>query len=241
MPDGADRRDGRRRRRPRPTAVATIPNRLGEQDRPDDDPGRVEDRGERIEQEPAVGDEDLAERERGGEEDLGEAVDPQQLDVERPGSTGRSRADDVGQPRRREEDEDAGDRHHPDRPGQHGPAEVVGAASPSSVAAQAAVDRDERRGQPGGHQHVERDLRDPERGVVGVELGAGAVGVGEDPVADDAHREVAERQDGQDDRAAREDASTSPRTQPIGLDSAVIRSNPGACHRRRPTSIARGR
>ena len=40
--------------------------------------------------------------------------------------------------------------------------------------AQAREDRHERGGQARRDQHVERDLRDPERGVVGVELGAGA-------------------------------------------------------------------
>ena len=78
-------------------------------------------------------------------------------------------------------------------------------SSSAAVVAQAGVDRDERGGQAGRHEDVQGDLRDPERRVVGVELGAGAVGVGEHPVADDAHREVRERQDRQDDRAARED------------------------------------
>ena len=93
-----------------------------------------------------------------------------------------------------------------DRAGQHRPPEVVGRSVVALVVAEPAVDRHERRGQPGRDEHVEGDLRDPEGGVVGVELGAGAVRVGEDPVADDPGREVAERQDRQEDRPAREDA-----------------------------------
>ena len=158
-----------------------------------------------VEHEPAVGDEDLTERERGREELLGEAVDPQQLDVQLPCRRVGAGHDDVGQPRRGHEDERAGDGHDRDRAGQHGPAEVVRRPVVAPIVAQAAVDRHERGRQAGGHEDVEGDLRDPERGVVGVELGAGAVGVGEHAVADDAHREVGQRQDGQDDRAARED------------------------------------
>ena len=100
---------------------------------------------------------------------------------------------------------DAGDRHQADRAGQHRPPEVV-RRFVAVVVPEPAVDRHERRGQPGRDQDVEGDLRDAERRVVGVELGARAVGVGEDPVADDPGREVAERQDRQQDRAARKDA-----------------------------------
>ena len=107
---------------------------------------------------------------------------------------------------RRKEEEDAGDRHQPDRAGQHGPPELVGGAVVALVVAEPAVDGHERRGQAGRDEDVEGDLRDAERRVVGVELGARAVRVGEDPVADDARHEVAERQDRQQDRAAREDA-----------------------------------
>jgi hypothetical protein len=71
--------------------------------------------------------------------------------------------------------------------------------------AQAREDRDERRGEPGGDEDVERDLGDPEGGVIGVELGARSERVGEQPIADHARREVRERQDGQDDRAAGQD------------------------------------
>ena len=179
------------------------PVRAGEQHRADDDPGRVQDRGERVEHEPAVGDEDLAERDRRGEQDLREAVDPEERRRTAPASSGskpladrarRSRAPAMNSTTR-------GDGHHRDRAGQHRPAEVVGGLL--AVAPEAAEDRHERGGQAGGHEDVERDLGDPERGVVGVELGAGAVRVREDPVPDDAHREVAEAQDREDDRAAR--------------------------------------
>ena len=69
--DGAgDRAPGRRH----------DPVAAGEQDRRHDDAGRVQDRRERIEHEPPVRDEDLAERDRRREHDLRDAVDPHQLD-----------------------------------------------------------------------------------------------------------------------------------------------------------------
>ncbi len=174
-----------------PQAVDDDPEAVREQDREHDDPGRVEDRRERVEQESPVGDEDLAERDRRREHDLGQAVDPQELDVQVLGRRIEALADDAGQPRRGEEDRDAGDGHQPDGPGQHRPAEVIRRLVVALVMPEPAVDRHERRGQTGRDQHVEGDLGDAERRVVGVELRAGPVRVGEDPVPDDPGREVA--------------------------------------------------
>ena len=114
----------------------------------------------------------------------------------------------LGEPRRRDREERRRHGHDHDRPGQDGLAERVRGVLVRP--AKAGEDRDERGGQAGCDQHVERDLRDPERGVVGVELGAGAVGVREDAVADEAHPEVREAQDGQDDGATREDDVDEP-------------------------------
>ena len=180
------------------------PEAVREQDREHDDPGRVQDRRERVEQEPPVGDEDLAERDRRREHDLRQAVDPQELDVQVLGRRIEALADDAGQPRCGDEDRDAGDGHQADGAGQHRPAEVVRRLV-ALVVPEPAVDRHERRGQAGRDEDVEGDLGDPEGRVVGVELGAGPVRVGEDPVADDPGREVGERQDRQQDRPARED------------------------------------
>ena len=81
--------------------------------------------------------------------------------------------------------------------------------SPSALAlhavAEAHEDRDEGRRETGRDEDVEGDLGDPEGRVVGVELRPGPEGVGEEPVANEAHAEVAERQEGEGDRAARED------------------------------------
>ena len=199
-------RQVRRRARDRTPGRCHDPEAAGEQDGEDDDPARVEDRREGVEEELAVRNEHLAERDRCREQDLGEAVDAQQLDVQVLGRRVEAVTDDARQPRRDEEQEDARDGHQADRSGQHGAPELVGGAVIAVVVAETAVDRHERRRQAGSHQDVEGDLRDAERRVVGVELGAGAVRVGEDAVAHDAGREVGERQDRQEDRAAREDA-----------------------------------
>ena len=87
------------------------PEPAGEQDGRDDDAGRVQDRGERVEDEAPVGDEDLAERDRRGEHDLGDAVDPHHLDGQLAGGRVEAAPDLLGQPRRGEEDQDARDGH----------------------------------------------------------------------------------------------------------------------------------
>ena len=250
-PDRPDRQV-RRRAADRAPGRCHDPEASGEQDRPHDDARRVEDRRERIEQEPPVRDEDLAERDRRREHHLRETVDAQELDVQILGRRIEPFGDDARQPRCGDEDADAGDRHQADRAGQHGATEVV-RRFVAVVVAEPAVDRHERGGQPGRDQDVEGDLRDAERGVVGVELGAGPVRVGEDPVADDPGREVAERQDRQQDRAAREDpveeaaggrdgggharttVSVSRRGGPgVACRGSWPRARPRSRHRRRP-------
>src|SRR4029078_3139608 len=58
------------------------PEAFRSEDGPGHDPRGVQDRRQRIEEEAAVGDEDLADTDRRREQDLGEAVDPQQIDIE---------------------------------------------------------------------------------------------------------------------------------------------------------------
>ena len=173
-----------------------------EEDGPEHDPGRIQDRRQGVEGEPPVGHQDLAERERGREQDLGQAVDLEQLHVQLPGGSIEA-CDPIGEPRRGQEDDHARDRHDPDRSGEDRTPEVVG--GPLIVPPQAGEDRDERRGQAGRDEDVESDLGDAEGRVVGIEFEAGAIRVREDPVADQSHRKVAEAEQREDDRAARED------------------------------------
>ena len=65
-----------------PTAAAKIPSCVVEQHRAGDDADVVEDRREGVEQEPPLGDEDLAERDRGREQDRREQHQPEQVEVE---------------------------------------------------------------------------------------------------------------------------------------------------------------
>src|SRR5260221_584045 len=82
-----------------------------QEDRPGDDPAGVQDRRERVEKEPAVGDEDLAEDERRREEQLGEARQPEEPDVLASGRRIEVRRDDLdGQGG--QHDEDQGQRPH---------------------------------------------------------------------------------------------------------------------------------
>ena len=95
------------------------------------------------------------------------------------------------------------------------------------VAAERREHRHERRGEPGRDQDVEQQLRQHERRVVRVELGAGAVGAGEDPVADEAREIRTEGQDGEQDRALGQE----PREQgPTPVDHHVL-PRPGAWSR----------
>ena len=141
-PDRPDRQV-RRRAAHRAPGRCHDPEASGEQDRADDDPRRVEDRRERIEQEPPVRDEDLAKRDRRREHHLRETVDAQELDVQILGRRIEPFGDDARQPRCGDEDADAGDRHQADRAGQHRAPEVV-RRFVAVVVAEPAVDRHER-------------------------------------------------------------------------------------------------
>ncbi len=149
------------------------PVRAREQDGPDDDAGRVQDRGEGVRQEPPVGDEHLAEgRSRPANMTWAKqlirrswtyrsCVAGSSLRADRrPRATARRRrgwpSAIAASPRRRRSGRSARTRWRPPRRRGSGGSE----------------DRDEGRAQPGRHEHVEGDLGDAERGVVGVELGA---------------------------------------------------------------------
>ena len=77
-----------------PQAVAMIPKRAAKSTVPRMIPA-VYRTGAGVEQEPSVGDEDLAEGHRGREQDLGEGVDPDQLDVQLAGLRVEPATDDL--------------------------------------------------------------------------------------------------------------------------------------------------
>ena len=104
-------------------------------------------------------------------------------------------------PRRREEEQQAHRRRHRDRQRQHRlrePRRRVGV-----VATERGEHGDERGREAARHEDVEQQLRQDERGVVGVELRAGAVGAREDAVAHEARAVRREREDGEHDGAGR--------------------------------------
>ena len=164
-----------------PTAAALIPIAVVEQQRPAGDAEVVQDRREGVVQELALGHEHLAQGDRGPEDDRRHQHQPEQVEVAGPGSTRRSRG----------------------RPGARSPgrgsaaagcdADITMTASVRTVwanrgAASAAWRASEvntgheRRREPGRHEHVEGQLREHERRVVGVELRPGPVGPGEQAV-----------------------------------------------------------
>ncbi len=203
------------------------PEAFRAEDRPDDDPGRVEDRRQRVEQETSVGDEDLAKTDRRREQDLRQTVDPQEVDVEVARGLVEACADRRRQPGCGEQDHDHRDDHHQDRGGQDGAPEVVRGAL--VVTAKGRVDRHERRRQASGDEDVERDLGDAERGVVRVELGPRTEGVGEDAVPHDPGDEVDEAQEREQQRAAWEDP----------VDERARQRHGRSRHGRPPTPAAR--
>ena len=73
-----------------PTAAAVIPIRSWSSTVPGHDPDVVEDRREGVEQEPPLGDEDLAQRDRRREQDRREQHEPEQVEVAAPASRRRS-------------------------------------------------------------------------------------------------------------------------------------------------------
>ena len=92
-----------------------------------------------------------------------------------------------------------------------------GGASGSSRA-ERREDRHERGGQAARHEDVEQELGEDERGVVGVQLRARAIGPGEDPVAHETGPVGRERQHAEQDRPRRHEAGEQgarPSEQPL--------------------------
>ena len=191
-----------------------------EHDRAEDDAGVVEDRREPVGQEALADDEHLAEREGRREDDRGHAHDPEQLGVLGSLLRVEPRRHDVDGLRGEDEQDPDRDDHHRDRRGQDRAGEILGRAR--VLVAEAREDGDERGRQAGDDEDVQCQLGQDERGVVDVELAAGAEGARERPVADEAHdvgrEREAERRSAPRGRTSRRDrgparaASPPPRT-----------------------------
>ena len=91
-------------------------------------------------------------------------------------------------------------------------------------------DRDERRRQAGLDEDVEQELRQAERRVVGVELGAGAERAGEDPIPHEPHDVAREDEDREDGRPARDETgrgSAGAANQPRHADASAAGDGAG--------------
>ncbi len=170
-----------------------------EQHRSGDDAPVVHERCQPIGDEAALGDQDLAQDERGREDHRGDAHDPEQLDVQVALVALEAGCDQVDRLRGEDEQECRGDRHDRDRHRQDGP--TKGAGRLPGFGPQADEDRHEGRHQTTRDEDVQGQLGQDERGVVGVERGSGAERVGEHPVADEAHQVAGEGQDREDQGA----------------------------------------
>ena len=90
-----------------PTAAARMPIDSWSRSVPAGDPDVVQDRREGVGQEPPLGDEDLAQRDRGREQDRGEEHQPEQVEVARLLGRVEARGDDRDRRRRDEQEHEA--------------------------------------------------------------------------------------------------------------------------------------
>ena len=170
------------------------PEALVEQDGAGDDADVVEDRREGVVDEVPLRDQHLAEGDRRREQDRRQQHQPEQVEVAGLVLGIEARGDDPDRLGGDGQHQQAQGGHDPDRQREHRLRElrrrvrIVGAS-------EGREHRHERRGQAAGHEHVERELGQDEGRVVGVELGAGAVGAREDAVAEQAGEVARERQD----------------------------------------------
>ena len=205
----------------RPDRGAVDADERPEEDRPEHDAEVVEDRREAIAQEALAGDEHLAERERGGEDEGGDEHDPEELDVQRTLDRIEARDDQLSGRWGDDEEDHVGHGHEQDGHGQDGPAELGRAVDELTL--RATEDGHERGRQAGDDEHVEDELGHDERRVVGIELDARPERSGERPVAQEAHDVARERQGReehgalrQDDPEPPEEASERPAHQGVG-------------------------
>ena len=186
--DGADRRP-------------EDPELRAQHERTEGEPGVVQNRGQAVEQEPAAGDEHLAEDHRRGKDDRRQGHDPEQVNIELLLFGPEAAGNDWNRQRREHEQQRGDHAHREDRQGQDRLTE--GLCFGLVFAAKPREDRHERCRDAAGDDDAERQLGDDERGVERVELLPGAKGARQDPVADQAHEVRAEGQDRQEDGATR--------------------------------------
>ena len=172
-------------------------------DRPEDDAQVVEDRCQAVAQEALPGDEHLAEGERGGEDECCHEHDPEELDVELALGGVEAGHDPGGRQRGDDEEDHVGHGHQQDGHRQDGAAELGRATG--VVLARPAEDGHEGGREAGDDEHVQDQLGDDERRVVGVQLDASAERPCERSVAQEAHGIGGEGQGGEQDGAPRQE------------------------------------
>ena len=175
------------------------PHRVVEGEGAQRDPGVVEDWGQRVEQEPALRDQDLAQCDGGREQDGGHEHQPEQVEVERLLRIVEARGDEAHGGRGNQEQQQARGRHDEDGEREHGLGEPRGAVR--IVPAQGAEDGDEGSRQPRGDQDVEGKLRQDKGGVVGVKLRTRPVRASEQAVPEEPGEVRREGQDREQDGA----------------------------------------
>ena len=213
------------------------PDRVAERERPDDDPGAVEDRRQGVPEVAQIGEQDLAERQRRREEDLRHQHDPEEVEVERPLRAGEARCDDLGRPLGEDEEQDRTDAHDHDAEREHGPGEAIGIGDAVLRRPEAREDRDEGRREPCLDEDVEQQLRQLERGVVRVELRAGAERAGQHALAKQADDVASEEQRRDDERAGRQVAAREVGQSPLHRRGTALITTPryvGGVRRGRP-------
>ena len=187
----------------RPDGGAVDADLAGQEERARGDPAVVHERGQAVPDEPLLGDEDLAKYDRDREDHRRHAHEAEERHVEVTLVALEPRHDEVDGLRREDEEDDADRGHQDDGIGQDRPAE--GHSVTCRLVPEGREQRHERRDQPSGDQDVEGQLRQDEGGIVGVKARAGPVRPCEGPVPHHAHGVCRERQQRQNDGAARQE------------------------------------
>jgi hypothetical protein len=173
-----------------------------QQDGTQHEPGVVQQRRDPVEEEPPLGDQNFAQYHRCREDDRGRAHDPEQVGI---GGTplGVEAAGHEFDGHGGRDEQDGGHKaHRQDRERQDRLPECT--SGWLALASKRGEDRDERGGEAARDDEPERQLGNDERSVEDVEVSR-VEGARELPVADQAHRVAAERQDGQQERASRDE------------------------------------
>jgi hypothetical protein len=198
------------------------PEAVAQRERAHDKAHVVEQRREAIEEEPALCDQDLAERDRGRKDDRRDEHDPEQVGVEVPLVRPEAGRDDRCRLAGKDEEDRRRDAHDEHGQRQDRLAERLGGAR--GLVLEAQVDRHERRREPASDQHVERELRQDEGRVVRVELSRQSERPREQPISEQADAIGRERERGEQQRPARQVAvDQAPDDQAGGLGPKIAR------------------